>query len=132
MAASSSSGEDDLLVGINVTPLVDIVLVLLVIMMVTASYVASHSIPVELPRAATGETVSGPLAITIDEGGRIYVDGAAVDEAGLRAAARGKGDDARALIAADGRARHQAVIHVVDVLRQERITKFSLDVEQAR
>ena len=47
--AANTNDSDDMIVAINVTPLVDITLVLLVILMVTASYVASKSIPLELP-----------------------------------------------------------------------------------
>jgi biopolymer transport protein ExbD len=127
-------GEDDeVITGINVTPLVDIVLVLLVILMVTASYVASRAIPVELPRAATGEAAPGPFAVTVDAGGRAFVDGELAPPEALRARvrqARARDPDLRAVIAADGRASHAAVVAVVDLLRQERVTRFALDVDQ--
>ena len=45
---------DEAITGINVTPLVDICLVLLIIFMVTASYIVKDTIEVELPRAAHG------------------------------------------------------------------------------
>ena len=137
MAAQAPAGEDDLIVGINVTPLVDIVLVLLVILMVTASYVASQSIPLELPRAATGEAAPQLLAVTIDQHGAISLDAAPVDERALREHVRrmqrqAGGAALTAAIAADGRARHAQVVRVVDVLRQERVTRFALHVEAAR
>lgn len=136
MAAQAPAGEDDLIVGINVTPLVDIVLVLLVILMVTASYVASQSIPLELPRAATGEAAPQLLAVTIDQHGAISLDAAPVDERALREHVRrmqrqAGGAALTAAIAADGRARHAQVVRVVDVLRQERVTRFALHVEAA-
>jgi biopolymer transport protein ExbD len=130
--AGGTREDDDLLVGINVTPLVDVVLVLLVILMVTASYVASRAIPVDLPRAATGEQTSGQLGITIDPRGQVFLDGLVVDEAGLRRGARAalaEHSDVRAIIAADGGARHADVVRVVDVLRQEKVVRFALDVE---
>ena len=135
MAAQGPAGEDDLIVGINVTPLVDIVLVLLVILMVTASYVASQAIPLELPRAVSGEAAPQPLAVTVDQHGALFLDGAAIDEAALRARVRqavraAAGAPLTASIAADGRARHAQVVHVVDVLRQERVTRFALNVER--
>ena len=86
--AASQNQDDEPIVGINVTPLVDIVLVLLVILMVTASYVASQAIPLELPRAATGEGAARLVAVSIDASGRIFVDAERVDEAGLRARVR--------------------------------------------
>jgi biopolymer transport protein ExbD len=132
MAARVGGEDDEAITGINVTPLVDIVLVLLVILMVTASYVASRSIPVELPRAATGESLPGILAITIDAEGRPFIEAELLDDAGLRArvrSARERDPETRAVISADGRATHAQVIRVVDLLRQERVTRFALDVD---
>jgi len=55
--AASASTDDDMISGINVTPLVDITLVLLVILMVTASYVASKAIPAQDARYAVERIV---------------------------------------------------------------------------
>jgi biopolymer transport protein ExbD len=132
MAARVGNDDSEEITGINVTPLVDIVLVLLVILMVTASYVASRSIPVELPRAATGETLPGILAITIDERGAAYIEAEKLDDDTLRARVRSavaRDPETRAVISADGRASHAQVVRVVDVLRQERVTRFALDVD---
>ncbi|HMR05870.1 MAG TPA: biopolymer transporter ExbD, partial [Polyangiaceae bacterium] len=61
--------DEEFISGINVTPLVDVVLVLLVILMVTATTLASQGIPVDLPRSSTGENTSVLLAITLDAKG---------------------------------------------------------------
>ena len=50
-----SGGGRGAIVGINVTPMVDVVLVLLVIMMVSATYIVSQSLKVELPKAASSD-----------------------------------------------------------------------------
>ena len=88
---SGGEGDDDLISGINVTPLVDIVLVLLIIFMVTATYIVRAAIEVELPRAATAArrpARSSPSSLTRD--GKIYLDGVRADRAGARPAdARG-------------------------------------------
>jgi biopolymer transport protein ExbD len=129
--ASLSESSDEEIVGINVTPLVDVVLVLLVVLMVTAGFIASRAIPVDLPNAATGEAVPQTLTLSIDEHGVIYADGRRVDEPELRrsiAAAKRARPDLRAVIAADGRATHRSVVRVVDTLRQEHVTEFALDV----
>jgi biopolymer transport protein ExbD len=126
--------DDDAIVAINVTPLVDIVLVLLVILMVTASYVQSHAIPLEPPRAATGEAAPAQLAITVDARGQLFVGAERVDETELVQRvrlARAQSAELVATIAADGRARHAQVVHVVDLLRGERVTKFAFDVDPA-
>jgi biopolymer transport protein ExbD len=130
--ASALSPDDELITGINVTPLVDVVLVLLVILMVTASYVVSRSVPLELPKAATSEAVPSTLVVSVGKEGELFLDGAAIDARGLRAPvrqARGADPDTRAVIAADGRARHAQVVKVIDLLRQEDVTKFAINVE---
>lgn len=130
--AANVSADDDLITGINVTPLVDITLVLLVIMMVTASYIASKTIPLELPKGATGETTPTVLAVAISSTGELYLDAAPIDEPGLRrqiAHARTQHPEPQAIIAADGRTPHARVVHVIDLLRQERVTKFAFNVD---
>jgi biopolymer transport protein ExbD len=129
--AQVSNATDEEIIGINVTPLVDVVLVLLVVLMVTAGYIASKAIPVDLPQAATGETVPQTIILSIDERGTVFADGTEVADAELRqriAAAKKAKPDLRAVIAADGRATHRSVVRVVDLLRQENVTEFALDV----
>jgi biopolymer transport protein ExbD len=130
--AASASNDDDMITSINVTPLVDITLVLLVILMVTASYVVSKAIPLELPRGATGETMPTTLSVSIDRDGKTYLDATAIDEPTLRQrikAAHTADPEVRAVIAADGRASHANVVHVIDLLRREDVTKFALDID---
>jgi biopolymer transport protein ExbD len=131
MASQASFAADEEIVGINVTPLVDVVLVLLVVLMVTAGYIASRAIPVDLPKAATGETVPQTLALSIDQRGGLYLDGKPMTEpelhAGVAARKRAR-PDVRAVIAADGRVTHQHVVRLIDLLRQEHVTEFALDV----
>src|SRR5688572_12387597 len=111
---ASSSSSDESITGINVTPLVDVVLVLLVVLMVTATYLASRTIPVDLPKGATGEPTGVTLAITVDEQGGTFLDGTPAAEAALRTrirAARASNADVRAIIAADQNAKHKSVVH---------------------
>jgi biopolymer transport protein ExbD len=129
--AQSSTQSDDMIAGINVTPLVDVVLVLLVVLMVTATYIASRAIPVDLPRAATGEAASAPVAVSVDSGGTLYLDGTRVAEDELRArlrVAHRRNKELRAVIAADGAVPHRRVVHVIDLLRQEQIVRFAINV----
>lgn len=133
MAASATSDEE-MITGINVTPLVDITLVLLVILMVTASYVASRAIPVDLPKGATGESTPTTLTVSLDRDGKLFLDAEPIDEGALRARVKRAHDadaDTRAVIAADGRTSHAQVIHVIDLLRQEDVTKFAINVDPA-
>ena len=130
--ASAALNDDDIITGINVTPLVDVTLVLLVILMVTASYVVSRSIPLELPRSATSEGTPTTLTVSIDKDGRTFLDAEAIDEAALSTrvrAARKADPETRAVIAADGRVNHAQVVHVIDLLRREDVTKFAFNVD---
>jgi len=132
MANSDSNADDSMISGINVTPLVDVVLVLLVVLMVTATYLASRTIPVDLPKGATGEPTGVTLAITVDEAGRTYLDGASATEDVLRSkirSARAADPEVRAIIAADRDTRHKSVVGVIDLLRQERVNRFAINVE---
>ncbi len=133
MAASGGGGEeDDLITAINVTPLVDIVLVLLIILMVTASYIVSKSIPMDLPNAQSGE--EGPprtLTVSIDEEGGLYIDAEEVTWEQLSSRARSfaaSEDEPRAVIAADRRVSHGEFIRIVDVLRTAGITRYAINV----
>src|SRR6476659_8912834 len=109
----AGDGDDEMISGINVTPLVDITLVLLIIFMVTATYIVRQTIEVELPRAAAGgETVGTTLTFVLDREGTLYVDGekATFDEA--RAAVRkalAVDKEAKAIISADKAISHGAV-----------------------
>jgi biopolymer transport protein ExbD len=130
--AASTTNDDEMITGINVTPLVDITLVLLVILMVTASYVASRAIPVELPKGATGEGTPTTLTVSIDKDGKTFLDAEPIGDAELRAKIKAAHDadaETRAVIAADGRTTHSNVIHVIDLLRRENVTKFAINVD---
>ena len=130
--AAAAHDSDEMITSINVTPLVDITLVLLIILMITASYVASKAIPLDLPKGATAETTPVTLSVSIDKDGKTYLEAAPIDDAGLRAkvrAARAADPETRAVIAADGRAAHAHVVHVMDLLRREEVTKFAINVD---
>ena len=132
MAGGARSGDDDdLITDINVTPLVDVILVLLIILMVTATAIVSKTIPMELPKAATGEQTPATLAVSIDQKGQVFLDTIPVTTEELRTkvrAARETDPEVRAIIAADGRIAHANVVTVIDILRQEQITKFAINV----
>jgi biopolymer transport protein ExbD len=124
-------GDQTLISDINVTPLVDVVLVLLIILMVTATAIVSKTIPMELPQAATGEATPSTLAVSIDKTGAVFLDTVPVTSEQLRAQIRGaraNNPDLRAVIAADGRIAYAKVVEVIDILRQEQIHKFAINV----
>ena len=122
--------EDEMITAINVTPLVDVVLVLLIVLMVTSSYLVNKSITVELPKAATGETTNPNLSISLDIDGKLYLDGSETTHAALQIAvgeAFRRDPDVKAIISADGRVMHAEVIAIIDLLRKEKIMKFAIN-----
>jgi len=134
VAASFGQEEDEEITGINVTPLVDIVLVLLIIFMVTANFIVRETMEVDLPRAANaGQTVQGLVNVVMDRTGALFVDGTLTDEAGLRArVAQGvrQDPDTRAIISADQSLPYGRVMHLIDVVKGEGVAKFALNIEK--
>jgi biopolymer transport protein ExbD len=129
----SSHDRDDGIHEINVTPLVDVTLVLLVIFMVTAKLIATPSVPLDLPHAATGGETQTMLTITIDADGRRTANGQPLDDDDtletLARAELARAPELRAVISASTRARHGDVIHVLDELRRAGLDKVAFAVE---
>jgi biopolymer transport protein ExbD len=132
MAGGANLHDDEIITDINVTPFVDVALVLLIIFMVTATYIVAQSIPVDLPEAGTGEDVVTTLAITITSDGNLYVDGKRTDDAKLKsliADTRKKNEDVRVIIAGDRKVEHGAVVHVIDLVRKQGVAKFAINID---
>jgi biopolymer transport protein ExbD len=138
MAAStqSSNGDDDgTISGINVTPFVDISLVLLIIFMVTAKYIVSQpQIPVDLPRAASGQqaVINSTAQVSVDRSGAIFVDAHPVNEAQLRVLMEERhhaNPEIRAVIAADRNVPHGRVVQVIDIIRTAGVSRFAIQTE---
>jgi biopolymer transport protein TolR len=123
------SQTDGIISGINVTPLVDVMLVLLVIFIVTAKIIVTPAVPLDLPHAAHGEEVQVVLSIIVPLRGPLLVDGVplssdeALTEKARAAAARDP--DLRAVIQADGDLPHRRVIRVLDDLKGAGITRVA-------
>jgi biopolymer transport protein TolR len=134
MAAQLQDGGDDEITAINVTPLVDVVLVLLIIFMVTANFIVRETMEVDLPRAANaGETVQGLVAVVLDRQGHLYLDGAEVSEAQLRtavAASVKRDPETRAIVSADQALPYGEVMHLIDVVKGEGVSRFALNIEK--
>ena len=130
MGGGANEDSDELITAINVTPLVDIVLVLMIVLMVTSSYLVNKSINVELPKAATGEATDTSMSISIDVDGKLYLDGKELDEPALQQRIRSaykENPDVKAVISADGRVQHSQVVTIIDLLRREKVTKFAIN-----
>jgi biopolymer transport protein ExbD len=132
--AGSVQQDDEEITGINVTPLVDVVLVLLIIFMVTANFIVRETVEVDLPKAANaGETVQGLVNVVLDKEGALYFDGDPVTEAGLAdkvKAALQKSPDTRAIISADQAIPYGKVMHLIDLVKGDGIAKFALNIQK--
>jgi biopolymer transport protein TolR len=128
---ASVSGQDSgaIISGINVTPLVDVMLVLLVIFIVTAKIIVTPAVPLELPRAAHGEEVQVVFSVTLPVAGPILINGVpSPNDDAFSTRARGAvahDPELRAVIQADGDVPHRRVIHVLDLLRGSGITRVA-------
>jgi biopolymer transport protein ExbD len=132
MAAASNGGEDDSIVSINVTPLVDIMLVLLIIFMVTARIIVSQGMPMDLPKAASGDSIQTVFSVELTVDGKTVVDSQPVKDdeavAPLAKAAKAKNKDLRAVIRADKKVEHGRVIHVLDLMNRVGVAKIAFAV----
>ena len=126
-------GKSNMISGINITPMVDVVLVLLVIMMVSATYIVSQSLKVELPKAATAsESAVSLAAVTIMKDGTMFFNQEPVDEKALIEkfkTASAASDDVSLIVTADTNARHGSVVHIIDLAKLQGIAKFAINAD---
>lgn len=131
----STAGDDELISGINVTPLVDVILVLLIIFLITAPVIYQSAIKVQLPKAASGEQAQkSALAFTLSKDGQLAWNGEKLDWKTLSerlAQRKPTADSAQesATVGADEGTPHGLVVKLMDALRQAGIQRFALSVE---
>src|SRR5262249_3883756 len=118
---------------INVTPLVDIMLVLLIIFMLTAHLIARQAIEIELPRASQSTAVPPTtLAIALKADGAIYLNDKPVTPAALREAIKAsvaRDPKTQAVVAGDKRVSHGRVVWVLDTVKSLGITQFAIQID---
>jgi biopolymer transport protein ExbD len=124
--------DDEAITGINVTPLVDITLVLLIIFMVTTSYIVKAAIEIDLPKAATGhETKPTTLAITLTWQGDLYLNERPTSTEALAAhvcQALHRDANLQALISADTELSYGRVVWLIDLIKQLGVRRYALNV----
>ena len=134
MAGISSDAEDGIITDINVTPLVDVVLVLLIIFMVTATYIVRRAVKVDLPRAAAaGESVATTVVVVMNRDGVLYLDGEERSEPDIELRLRqvvARDHEARALVSADQGLQLGSVVRVIDLVKRAGVAQFALDVRK--
>lgn len=136
MAATTGGRKSKAITGINVTPLVDVMLVLLIIFMVTANYINSQSIQVQLPKAATSDVIIEELNLgfSIDKDGQLFLSGDPILYTDVRtkiAQMRQENPEKKlqALIGADKEAKHGFVVRLIDELRINDVNDFAISIE---
>jgi biopolymer transport protein TolR len=121
---------------INVTPLVDIMLVLLIIFMLTAHLIARQAIEVDLPHSSQSTTAKPtPLSITMTSDGSIYVGEKQVTAEQFRAAvsdAVAKDPQVLVLIAGAKTVSHGRMIWVLDTVQNLGVTQFAFQIDRSQ
>jgi biopolymer transport protein ExbD len=129
-----TGGRAKTISGINVTPLVDVVLVLLVILMVASTYIVAQTLKVQLPRAkSTDGTAEKPTKVELLKGGTLRWNEEPVTEAQLpekMKAAITADPEMSLVVSADKEVMHGNVVHVLDLAKLAGITKFAINVQQ--
>jgi biopolymer transport protein ExbD len=136
--AGKVSGDDDVLSEINVTPMVDIMLVLLIIFMLTNEEVSEKmkkaQIDIDLPKAATAEQKpSKPLSVVLSKEGKLYLNGNPVDALALQKAVKiavAENPGIEAILSADRRVTHGDVVRVIDQVRQMGVEKVAVNTKE--
>lgn len=129
-APTEQSGEG--IFDINITPFVDVVLVLLVIFMVTAPMIVQQTLKVDLPNSKTTDTMeSTTLSVAITAQGQYLLNGDLITTESLFDQAKSafsKDAKTQVVFAADLDSRHEAVVNAMDVMRQAGLTRFAFQV----
>lgn len=130
---ASATRRRGIITEINVTPLVDIMLVLLIIFMLTANLIAKQAIEVELPRASQSTSLNPTtLAITLTREGALFLNGKATTPNDLREAVRSavaKDAKTQAIIAGDKSVSHGRVVWVLDVVKSLGVASFAIQID---
>ena len=131
---TQETGEDSLMASINVTPFVDVVLVLLVIFMVTAPILAKDILNLHLPKtAAVDSKAMSNIAVAINKQGQILLNGVLTSEENLRQFVvinLKSQPDTQAIISADQGTEYGNVVRVIDIIKTAGLNKFAIQVEK--
>jgi biopolymer transport protein ExbD len=114
---------------INVIPLVDVMLVLLVIVLTTATFISSGQIPVNLAKAKeAGDRKEAPIVITLTADGALFLNDRTVPEGGLQGALAAEPRESSVIVRADKVTLLERFVSVVDEVRGLGFQQVSLEV----
>ena len=133
--AAKLDDQDDGINEINITPFVDVVLVLLVIFMVTAPAMMKESLKVNLPKTLTSDITSkaDSIGIAITKDGQVLFNGKLISAENLQNELRTislKAPETNFLISADTDTRHGEVVKMIDRLKKNNLNRLALQVEK--
>lgn len=133
---SQAQGKDEIgpISAINVTPFVDVVLVLLVIFVVTAPMIMKDTLGIKLPKSAStdGKGLTS-IGIAVTRQGQILFNGEMVSETLLGTKVKetlARNPEAQALISADGDAKHSDVVRAIDLLKTSGMNRFAFEIQR--
>jgi biopolymer transport protein ExbD len=130
--ASRGRGRE-MISGINVTPLVDVVLVLLIILMVSANYIVSRSLKVDLPKTESSDgSPDKPNTVVLTKTGTLLYNDEPISEPKLvesLKALTSKDPDTTLVVSADKEVAHGTVVHMLDAAKLAGISKFAINVQ---
>lgn len=137
MASPLDENENSsLMTGINITPFVDVALVLLVIFIVTAPMLVKDVLEIKLPKSKQGDgQVTETLGIAVNRNGNILLNGEIADEEQLKAKARevlAMNSESQAIIAADVEVAYGKVVRVIELLKEVGLNKFAVQIEKQK
>jgi len=132
MAITSRHDDEEIMTSINITPLVDIFLVLLIIFMITSTVLDRQEIKINLPKAAhAGTEAPKASGLVMDKEKNLFLDGVPSDSASIVTQLQNaviKNPDHQVLIAADQDLAYREVVRLIDIVRGAGITKYALKV----
>ncbi len=135
MAGSYNSGQDEPIAEINVVPLVDIILVVLIIFMVTAPMVLKPTIDVDLPQASSGESKEAPksIEVVVSKMGELYLDGSKVSLEELKNSVTveaKKNSKSSVVLTADKDVTLDGLTQIIDAIKGSGIKKVGFSIQK--
>ena len=132
--AANPEENSEMISSINVTPFVDVVLVLLVIFMVTAPLIAKDILNLRLPKTESGDGKSmSTLGVAINRQGLVLLNGTPISDEELTAQVKkalAENAETQAIVSADEEVNYGRVVRAIDLIKSAGLNKFSIQVER--
>jgi biopolymer transport protein TolR len=134
--AASNNNSDETISEINIVPLVDIILVVLIIFMVASPITKQKKVNVDLPTSGYSDSNndSKPFQVTVNESGHIFLHGEMISENDLKNRSieeAKKNQGIEAILTADKNLSYGMVVKYMDIMKSSGINKLSISTNQA-